>query len=452
MLYQLKVVSPHRYSSNCTEPFPNSTNLLATEINQSVLYRGPVDPANWFGVRKGFPNLGYIQNHLQILLLLTFEAVVYRRQEHHRRQHQLAPLPAQAVCAEGTRQWLDRDLLSCLKYFINFFFYKFGLEICFLMAVNVIGQRMNFMVLLHGCWLVAILTRRHRRVIARLWPNYCLFLTLFLLYQYLLCLGVPPALCMDYPWRWSQAIPMNSALIKWLYLPDFFRAPNSTNLFSDFLLLLCASQQWQVFAAERTEEWQRVAGTNTDRLEPLRGEPNPVPNFIHCRSYLDMLKVAVFRYLFWLVLVVVFVTGATRISIFGLGYLLACFYLLLFGTSLLRKDTRAQLVLWDCLILYNVTVIISKNMLSVSRFCWVIQLFSLVCTVKGYYDRELRAARLGLPGTDGPGGLHVPCVCPTAPQGLHHQGPQWAQTAGTWGQARPTPAGLIPLFRGGAQS
>lgn len=79
-----------------------------------------------------------------------------------------------------------------------------------------------------------------------------------------------------------------------------------------------------------------------------------------------MVKVAVFRYLFWLVLVVVFVTGATRISVFGLGYLLACFYLLLFGTALLQKGPRARLVLWDCLILYNVTVIISKNMLSVS--------------------------------------------------------------------------------------
>lgn len=63
------------------------------------------------------------------------------------------------------------------------------------MAVNVIGQRMNFMVILHGCWLVAILTRRRREAIARLWPNYCLFLTLFLLSQYLLCLGMPPALC-----------------------------------------------------------------------------------------------------------------------------------------------------------------------------------------------------------------------------------------------------------------
>lgn len=37
----------------------------------------------------------------------------------------------------------------------------------------------------------------------------------------------------DYPWRWSQAIPLNSALIKWLYLPDFFQAPKSTNLISE---------------------------------------------------------------------------------------------------------------------------------------------------------------------------------------------------------------------------
>ncbi|KAM9069090.1 piezo-type mechanosensitive ion channel component 1 isoform X2 [Sarcophilus harrisii] len=396
MLYQLKIVSPHKYSSNCTEPLLNSTNLEKSEISSSVLYQKPVDPANWFGIRKDVSNLGYIQNHLLILLLLVFEAIVYRRQEYYRKQYQVALPPAQIVCPEGTRHHLDQGLLSCIKYFINFFFYKFGLEICFLMTVNVIGQRMNFMVILHGCWLVAILTRRRREAIARLWPKYCLFLAVFLLYQYLLCVGIPPALCIDYPWRWSSTIPMNSALIKWLYLPDFFMRPNSTNLISDFLLLLTASQQWLVFVAERTEEWQHTAGLNTDYLEPLRGEPNPVPNFINCRSYLDMLKVAVFRYLFWLVLVVVFITGATRISIFGLGYLLACFYLLLFGTSLLQKNTKAQLVLWDCLILYNVTVIISKNMLSLlscvfvqqmqNNFCWVIQVFSLVCTVKGYYD------------------------------------------------------------------
>lgn len=107
--------------------------------------------------------------------------------------------------------------------------------------------------------------------------------------------------------------------------------------------------------------WSEAAGRGRGR-----GRPGPRRDALSGRSYLDMLKVAVFRYLFWLVLVVVFVTGATRISIFGLGYLLACFYLLLFGTSLLQRRPHTRLVLWDCLILYNVTVIISKNMLSVS--------------------------------------------------------------------------------------
>lgn len=79
-----------------------------------------------------------------------------------------------------------------------------------------------------------------------------------------------------------------------------------------------------------------------------------------------MAKVLVFRHLFWLVLSVVFITGATRISIFGFGYLLACFFFLLFGTKLLVKPSRTRLTLWDCLIIYNVGVIISKNMLSVS--------------------------------------------------------------------------------------
>lgn len=91
------------------------------------------------------------------------------------------------------------------------------------------------------------------------------------------------------------------------------------------------------------------------------------PLTLFYRSYLDMAKVLVFRYMFWFVLAVVFVTGATRISIFGLGYLLACFFFLLFGTQLLVKPSRTRLTLWDCLIMYNVGVIISKNLLSVSQ-------------------------------------------------------------------------------------
>lgn len=80
----------------------------------------------------------------------------------------------------------------------------------------------------------------------------------------------------DYPWRWSQAVPMNSALIKWLYLPDFFSAPNATNLISESpaphahtpltaMLRLCRCP-W---------DGQRV-GTDPP-LQPARG-PSPRPH------------------------------------------------------------------------------------------------------------------------------------------------------------------------------
>ncbi|XP_018115987.1 piezo-type mechanosensitive ion channel component 1 isoform X2 [Xenopus laevis] len=398
MLYQLTVVNPLEYSSNCTQPLLNSTSLLEEEILNSTLYRTPIDPANWFGIRKGYPNLGYIQNHLQILLLLVFEAIVYRHQEFYRKRYQLEKPHIQAVFPDVYREHLDQGLFSCIKYFINYSFYKFGLEICFLLTVNVIGQRMNFMVIFHGCWLIVILTRRQRVSIAKLWPKYCVFLIFFLLWQYVICLGIPPVLCIDYPWRWDTFVPVNSALIKWLYLPDFYTTPKSVNLISDFVLLIGVAQQWKVFINEKKEEWYTMAGENVEEIEAPKDRPNPVPNFINCQSYLDMVKVAVFRYLFWFVLAVVFITGATRISVFGLGYLMSCFYFLLSGTTLLQKPMKAKLVLWDCLVLYNITVILSKNMLSLlscvfvqqmqTNFCWVIQLFSLVCTVKGYYNPQ----------------------------------------------------------------
>ncbi|CAN9500176.1 unnamed protein product [Ophioblennius macclurei] len=409
MLYQLSVVNPEEYSRNCSRPLSNETNLFPEEQKNSTLYKEPVDPANWFGIRKDATALGYSKNHLMVLMLLVFEATVYRHQAHHYSQLQQSPPSIAALFPSATRDTLDQGLVPCFKYLLNYTFYKFGLEICFLMTVNVIGQRMNFLVIIHGCWLVAILVRRRRKAIAQIWPKYCLFLSVFMICQYLLCVGIPPALCIDYPWRWNTPVLMNSALIKWIYLPDFYTVPNSRNLIADFALLMCASQQWRVFESEHIEEWMVLAGENTDNPEPMEDRLfNPAPNFINCRSYLDMAKVLVFRHFFWFVLAVVFITGATRISVFGLGYLLASFFFLLFGTRLMVKASSTRLTLWDCLIMYTVAVIISKNLLSIlacvfvfemqNGFCWVIQLFSLVCTVKGYYDpRSVSSETCSLP-------------------------------------------------------
>ncbi|XP_024239446.1 piezo-type mechanosensitive ion channel component 2-like [Oncorhynchus tshawytscha] len=406
MLYQLKVIKPLEYSSNCTTSLVsvNGTGLelegnMAELLRRSVLYVKPVDPAIWCGELRKCEDriLPCLRNHLMVLGLLVFEVTVHRHQLYYRLHNDLK-VPTFSIIFQGiTRQHLDQGILPCIKYFINYFFYKFGLEVCFVVAVNVIGQRMDFYALLHSCALMAVLSRRRRKAIGEVWPKYCCFTAGLMVLQYLLCIGIPPALCVDYPWRTSsQALTSN--LIKWLYLPDFAMRPAPYFIFYDHLLLMCSSLQWKVFEEENRAAVRLMGGENVEisrSLDPRSfNQYIPVNNFLHCRSYLDMVKVFVFSYFFWLVLCLIFITGTTRINIFCLGYLLACFYFMLFGGSLLMEPVRYILRLWDWLIGYTCFVIGMKNLLSLGSCayldsllkngCWLIQAFSMVCTIKGY--------------------------------------------------------------------
>ncbi|XP_038867450.1 piezo-type mechanosensitive ion channel component 2-like [Salvelinus namaycush] len=406
MLYQLKVIKPLEYSSNCTTSLVsvNGTGLelegnMAELLRRSVLYVKPVDPAIWCGELRKCEDriLPCLRNHLMVLGLLVFEVTVHRHQLYYRLHNDLK-VPTFTIIFQGiTRQHLDQGILPCIKYFINYFFYKFGLEVCFVVAVNVIGQRMDFYALLHSCALMAVLSRRRRKAIGEMWPKYCCFTAGLMVLQYLLCIGIPPALCVDYPWRTSsQALTSN--LIKWLYLPDFAMRPAPYFIFYDHLLLMCSSLQWKVFEEENRAAVRLMGGENVEisrSLDPRSfNQYIPVNNFLHCRSYLDMVKVFVFSYFFWLVLCLIFITGTTRINIFCLGYLLACFYFMLFGGSLLMQPVRYILRLWDWLIGYTCFVIGMKNLISLGSCayldsllkngCWLIQAFSMVCTITGY--------------------------------------------------------------------
>ncbi|XP_077126303.1 piezo-type mechanosensitive ion channel component 2 isoform X5 [Ranitomeya variabilis] len=398
MLYQLATIEPLNFSSNCIMPLPNQTNIVKTEdLEKSLLYSGPIDPSGWVGLKKSVPLLSYLRNNLLMLFILAFEVTIYRHQEYYRCRNNLTAPVTKTIFHEITRLHLDDGLINCAKYFINYFFYKFGMETCFLLSVNVIGQRMDFFAMIHAFWLFAVLYRRRRKAIAEVWHKYCCFLACIITFQYFICIGIPPAPCKDYPWRHHGA-KFNSNIIKWLYFPDFIVRPNPLFLIYDFMLLLCASFQKQVFDDENKAAVRIMAGDNVEICMNLEAasfsQHNPVPDFIHCRSYLDMCKVIIFSYLFWFVLTIIFITGTTRISIFCMGYLVACFYFLLFGGDLLLKPIRSILRYWDWLIAYNVFVITMKNILSIGacgyidslieNCCWLIQALSLACTVKGY--------------------------------------------------------------------
>uniref|UniRef100_A0A672L6F3 Piezo-type mechanosensitive ion channel component 2-like n=1 Tax=Sinocyclocheilus grahami TaxID=75366 RepID=A0A672L6F3_SINGR len=400
LFYQLETIEPNNYSSICTMP-SNYTKQEKMDMNHSLLYRKPVDPANWVGLEKFVDILPNLRNNLLMLAILAFEVTIYRHQEFFRLRNKLSPPPSRTIFHNVTRQHLDNGIIKCAKYFINYFFYKFGLEVCFLLSINVMGQRMDFYSMLHGLALAVVMYRRRRKAIAEIWPKYCCFLACMITFQYFICIGIPPAACNDYPWRFTGSM-MDSDVIKWLYLPDFHTEPNSMFLVYDFMLLLCASLQRQVFEDENKAAVRLMAGDNVEICRDLDAASfsvhNPVPDFIHCRSYLDMLKVIMFSYLFWFVLTIIFITGTTRISVFCMGYLVACFYFLLFGGDLLLKPIKKILRYWDVLIAYNVFVITMKNVFAilacgyikhlVKNSCWLVQLLSLACTIKEYKALE----------------------------------------------------------------
>uniref|UniRef100_A0A3Q3FEP5 Piezo type mechanosensitive ion channel component 2 n=1 Tax=Labrus bergylta TaxID=56723 RepID=A0A3Q3FEP5_9LABR len=384
MLYQLKSIKPPTYSQNCTASMPSGYSQQQMEElkKNSLLYKELVEPAHWVGLEKQDDLLGYLRNNLLMLALLAFEVTIYRHQEYFRLRNKLSPPAARIIFHDITRQHLDLGIISFIKYFINYFFYKFGLETCLLLVVNVIGQRMDFYGMLHAFALIAVMHKRRRKAIAEIWPKYCCFLACMMTVQYFVCIGIPPAACKDYPWRFPNS-STDSNVVKWLYVPDFLTRPKPTFLIYDFMLLLCASMQRQVFDDENKAAVRIMAGDNVEICRDLDAASfsvhNPVPDFIHCRSYLDMLKVIMFSYLF---------------CIFCMGYLVACFYFLLFGGDLLLKPIKKILHYWDFLIAYNVFVITMKNILSILACgyinvlivnnCWLIQLLSLACTIKDY--------------------------------------------------------------------
>lgn len=64
-----------------------------------------------------------------MLAILAFEVTIYRHQEYYRCRNNLTVPVTKPIFHDITRAHLDDGLVNCVKYFINYFFYKFGLEV-----------------------------------------------------------------------------------------------------------------------------------------------------------------------------------------------------------------------------------------------------------------------------------------------------------------------------------
>ncbi len=121
---------------------------------------------------------------------------------------------------------------------------------------------------------------------------------------------------------------------------------------ADFFQFLFACQQWRIFKYENKERdniYIKEGGSNREIIYDNNiYERNPTWDFvINKRHWLDHIKYAIFMYGVWSVLSIVYLAGTTRISLLGLGYLVACFYFLWYGQDFLTKPIAVMIRLYE---------------------------------------------------------------------------------------------------------
>lgn len=370
MLYQLEISNYLASNYECSyvhfAPFTNGTPYHPFNSSDEVDYRTYL---GFSQVSNVFP---YIGKYLVILLLLTIHQVVTIRQKVYRYRYGSSvsqPKVGLLFPDFNSRKFADQGFINSLKFLLNYGFYKFGLEITILSIIILIGYRMDVMSVIFSIWLF-ILSLSRRKTVQFIWPFFTLFITVLIPTQYLLSLGLPRFLCVEYPWFMS----LDPELRMWLYLPDFQISPVGSHIFYDFIVLLFASRQWVVFNVEKMMLPHGVGGgSNAETFDDgtdtrsLKDKDSVIPDFFTFgKTVLDHIKSLFFSGFYWVTLAVVFITATGKTNLFGLGYILGCFFFLWNGSEFYLKPIKTIVKTWKYMIAYCATVILLKTILQVS--------------------------------------------------------------------------------------
>nr|XP_034178628.1 piezo-type mechanosensitive ion channel component isoform X2 [Osmia lignaria] len=389
MLYQIQYIDHNNWNVNCTRDTDESQHPYAS--NNTVY-----NIAEWFGMKKAKPGhlAELLKGYIGIITVTTLRKVIRIRQCFYRQQRGEPLDTPQVMFPSITRANADKGIQECLKFLFNYGFYKFGVEMCLIGIVALIGTRLDFYSVLYSIWLLLLFSLK-RKTISKIWPFFKFFAIVLLPIQYALVVSLPSWLCLDYPWGKSTIL---RRLQEWMYFPDPDFPPNPRKLICDFILLMMIVRQSLVFQIEQRtsaagEEFP--AGHNYSVYQNME-KPNfvnPVKDYVsHIHSWLDIVKRGVMMSLMWITLSIMFLAGTKRTNLFSLGYLIGAFIFLWQGSDFYLRPVKTILKWWNLLIGYNVTVIFLKALLQgigcvlitelETSACPVIQLFGISCLRK----------------------------------------------------------------------
>lgn len=301
-----------------------------------------------------------------ITIFLTLNTVITIRQKFYRNYLGISAPASSIIFPTISRQHAENGLANLIKYLVNYGFYKFGLEITSLVIIISIVNRIDIISALLGIALIFfIFPKRH--FVLKIWPYFLGLCCVVYPLEYLACLGLPPGLCINYPW---ESLPPE--LIDWLFLTVYDtnherQSVMAAKLYYGFFVLLFTSRQWIVFKIERNDIDKKYrGGSNADSYLQINSNNLEIKDFFTFKpTLLDNAKSFFFSCFYWISLAVVFLTAMDPDNLFGVGYIIGCFILLWNGNEFYLKPLKSVFIWWKVLIAYNLAVIFSKNILGV---------------------------------------------------------------------------------------
>lgn len=310
---------------------------------------GNVSDASWFGLSKPPDSSAAIAGYILLVTALFAHAVARRWRMALLQRGSTASaseLPGSVALFATWNPHKDASIVPAVKSMLANAYGVIGLEVCTITAAIAAFVRLNVFglvyLILAGLW--SWLPRRRTRAA---WPYFVIGLIVLILLQYLFILQFPPSLAIPPPY-FGDTRSWVLGLVRWLYLP-----PNQSPLvlIGDFCLLYFVVAQATVFDDECARE----------RPDADVDAPLPVMwNFLqHPRTFAASVKVMVYRYAFWFVLVFVFVSGAVDITLLNYGYILAAFWFFHYGETLILMRHRRERQ-WNYMRIFNYTVLLVR--------------------------------------------------------------------------------------------
>lgn len=336
--------------------------------------------------------LNNVDDHILVLVLITIFSFI--RIHYERRSIKDYELSFGVIFTGIGRREADLGIINTFKYFCNFGFYKFGIEITCLALIIAISNRLDSTAAIYGVILILLGITTTKRTLASIWPVLSIIICLLIPVQYVLRLGLPKFFCEPYPWA---SVPEDFKI--WLYLSDYSITQDARLLLYDFLVLLAICRQGVVFKLMRLNsnpslvtncELRHDFSAQQFRVKYLPSEEEFAAEdcFSNYTTQANFLKSIFFKSIFWITLAVVLLAGATKISLFSLGYLIGCFIFLWLGNDAYLMPLKRLVFSWNWFIFYGTLVIFIKVVLQLYacylheyllNHCYILQILRVVC-------------------------------------------------------------------------